>query len=380
MSSIVTLDDVRDFERNFNEGRFFNELYRAFVQARRAKTSTRDEHELELHALENLYQLREDILTRDYEPSRGIAFIVFDPVIREIFAAPFRDRVVHHFLFNMVNDWWDRHIIFDSYSCRVGKGTHFGVKRLARFMNLAAREVGKDKVWVIKLDVQGYFMSMPRAGLYERICWGLDQQFPKKGQLYEICKFLWHKVIFDDPTKDVIRRGKPSDWAKLPRSKSLFCQPEGKGIVIGNLSSQLLSNIYLDALDRFIKFQLGYKYYGRYVDDFFMIVTEDELPQALQDIYAIEEFLRELDLTLHPQKRYIQPVSKGVPFLGARVYPGRIVADRRIVNNFLWAAQRFGHFDVDEGVILSYLGHMKHVNGKRTCQKIFDQVGWDWIY
>ena len=221
-------------------------------------------------------------------------------------------------------------------------------------------------------------MSLPRDRLFERVVWGLDRQFAEKGKVYNVLKYLWGQVIFDDPTKDVIRKGTPKDWRDLPRSKSLFCQPEGKGIVIGNLSSQLLSNIYLDLLDRYVTFTLGYKYYGRYVDDFYIVVPEEQYEKAKQDIEKIELFLKELGLTLHPKKRYMQNIKKGMSFLGTVIYPGRIVAGRRVKSNFRQAVREYSWGERGKESVVSYLGFMKNLNGRKTTAKIFEEVGWEY--
>ncbi|MBQ6147411.1 RNA-directed DNA polymerase [Candidatus Saccharibacteria bacterium] len=350
------------------------ELARAFFLARKAKRSTQDEQLFENRLFENLIQLRDDILNHKYKPGRGIAFIVHEPVIREIFAAPFRDRVIHHFLFNGVYDWWDRRLIHDCYSCRIDKGTLFGIKRLAHHVQ-SATDGYKHEAYSIKMDIQGYFMSLPRDGLYQRVCWGLNQQFPRGGKRYEIYKEIWAKIIFDDPTVGVRLRGQEREWSKLPKSKSLFSQPEGKGIVIGNLSSQLLSNIYLDLLDRFVTFDLKYKHYGRYVDDFYMIVREEEFEKAKKDIMLIDQFLANIGLTLHPKKTRIQNVKKGTEFLGAVVYPGRVVPGKRVQSNYFKTLQQVEAGIKDLDSVTSYMGLLKHINSTKTQRRIFERAG-----
>ena len=363
--------------KNEFETWLLSELYKAYFKARRGKRNTNDEYIFESNLAENMVKLRDSIISREYIPSGGIAFVTRDPVTREIFAAPFRDRVIHHFIYNMVYDWWDKRFIYDSYSCRIGKGTLFGIDRLSKMIRCKTENYTK-KAYVVKLDIKSYFMSLPRAGLYRRAMWGLDRQFPEKGELYEILKFLWRQVIFDDPVKEVEKRGSDKDWLDLPFDKSLFRQPPGQGIVIGNLSSQLLSNIYLDLLDRFIKYNLGYKYYGRYVDDFFLIVSEEEYPQMKRDIHAIEEFLRGIELRLHPKKRYIQEVPKGVAFLGAVVYPRRVVPGRRLKRNFYKAVKRANMTGVDFDVITSYRGLLKQFCGDQLETKVLSLArGWE---
>lgn len=357
-----------------------HELYFAYLTARKHKRNTEDEHRFELNAMENLMILRDDIINHRYKPSRGVAFIIYDPVTREIFAAPFRDRVIHHFLYNQVADWWDKRFIYDSYSCRVGKGTLLGIKRLQHHIRQTSY-MGKIPTYVIKLDIQGYFMSLPRRRVYERVCWGIERQYkPEQCWLANLVRYLWYEVIFDDPIDGVRIRGSVHDWDTLPDNKSLFCQPPGRGIVIGNLSSQLISNIYLDQLDRFVKYTLGYQHYGRYVDDFYMIMTEAELSKALNDVKRINDYLRSLELVLHPKKRYIQNVCHGVPFLGVVVYPNAIVPGKRFKDHFYRAAMRYEMGLCEDETIVSYLGYLKNMDGKKLSERVFDNFGFDYRY
>ena len=229
------------------------------------------------------------------------------------------------------------------------------------------------------MDIQGYFMSLPRKKLYERAMWGLNRQFKGNyGKKYELMRFLWAQTIFDDPCRGVKRKGWPRAWEPLPDSKSLFKQPPGVGIVIGNLTSQLLSNVYLDQLDRYIVYDLKFPHYGRYVDDFYIIVTEDELARAKEAVKYIEVYLRRIGLTLHPQKRYIQPVERGVAFLGAVVYPGRVLPGKRLIRNAREAFSETVAGVRDVVSVVSYLGHMKHMSSKKILERLFDGVGWDY--
>lgn len=363
------------------ENQLLANLYAAHLEARKGgKRSTFDEHKFEINEFENLINLRDTILDGTYRPSRGTAHIIHNPVIREIFAASYRDRVVHHFMYDKVSDpWWDKHFIYDSYSCRKDKGTLEGAKRLAHYMQSVSENYSR-KTWVIKLDIQGYFMSLPREQLYQRAIWGLDRQY-KENKIgtrdYEVMKFLWAQTIFDDPCRGVKRKGWPEDWKDLPDSKSLFKQPEGVGIVIGNLTSQLLSNIYLDQLDRYVVYDLGWKAYGRYVDDFYIVVTEEDLPRALKDVEAIRRFLRHIGLTLHPNKMYVQPIERGVAFLGYVIYPGRKYPGKRIIRNAKAAFDEVVEGVRDVESVVSYMGHMKHTKSDKILAELFERVGWE---
>lgn len=352
-----------------------HELWRAYLAARTGKRKTTDEHRFELNAFENIAILKDDILHRTYKPSRGVCFIIHDPVTREIFAAPFRDRIVHHFLYNISYDWWDKRLITDSYSCRIGKGTLYGQKRLAHHIRSVTDNFTKP-AFAIKADLQGYFMSLDRKILVQRINWGLERQFEGDyGQLYHTVKYLWKEVIMDDPVKGVKIRGKWSDWDTLPPTKSLFYQPKGKGIVIGNLTSQVLSNIYLDQLDRFITITLKYKHYGRYVDDFYIIVPENQKAQLLRDMEVIKNYIASLGLTLHPKKLYKQSTKHGVPFTGVVVHEGYIVPGNRVKGKCVKAFYNFvaGHGSAE--TIQSYLGHLEHINSIKFLKKLFDDLG-----
>ena len=355
-------------------------LYYSYLEARKGgKRKTHDEHDFEIHDFKNLEALKNDILNRTYKPSRSTAHIIEKPVIREIFAAPFCDRVVHHLIFNSVYDWWDNHFIYDSYSCRVNKGTLFGIRRLDHHIRAVSRNYARP-AYVLKLDIEGYFMSLPRLKLYQRAIWGLNQQFKNRRHAteYQILKFLWYQTIMDDPIKSVKKKGDLSLWDKLPSSKSLFTQPPGKGIVIGNLTSQLLSNIYLDQLDRFITYDLGYKHYGRYVDDFYIVVTEEKLPQLKRDISAIAEYLKLIDLTLHPKKRLLKNSKYGIPFLGAIVYHNHILPGKRLSKNMRQTFKEVITGERDITTVPSYLGHMKHINSYNLVKEVFTTIGWDY--
>ena len=377
------------------------ELWRAYEVARKGKRKTVDEHRFELNEMANVMQLCDSIIRRYYKPSRGVTFVVHDPVTREIVAAPFRDRVVHHFLYNVCAMWWDRRFVVDSYSCRKYKGVLFGQQRLERHIRQATRNFTQP-AFAVSLDIQSYFLNLCHDKLYERICWGLDRQFQKinplpvipedywlrndilcapydRERLYQAVKFLWREVIYDDPMRDITVRGSRADWASLPPNKSLFNRKPGYGIVIGNLTSQLLSNIFLDQLDRFVTMDLGYKHYGRYVDDFFIIVPIAQKDQLIRDITTIETYLaEELHLSLHPNKRRQQLVDKGVPFIGAVAYPGFIVPGKRARRKAHQAAYRLattGTGDI-EGLV-SREGTMLHINSRKFFKNLFDRFGWD---
>ncbi len=358
-------------------------LIKSFEMARRGKLGTADEFRFEVFFMENLEILFEEILRGYYKPSRSKAFITYNPVIREIFAAPFRDRIVHHLIYGVCGPWWDRHFINNSFSCRDNKGTLVGVKALQHDMRSVVEEDKRqgfsgENVRVLKGDFTGYFMSLKREVLFKRVCWGLELQFEKReGYTYRLMKYLWKEIIFDDPVEGVRRVGKASDWDELPKNKSLFYQPEGRGIVIGNLTSQLLSNIMLDIMDQYVTKQLGFKHYGRYVDDFYIIVGEAEYERAKDAINRlIPELIEPYGLKLHPKKRYNQKAYRGVPFLGKKVHLTHMTLGRRTVRNYFKAAREVAEGRRDTTSIMSFYGMTVHTSSVRLNERVFDSMGW----
>lgn len=364
-----TLEWLRANDRNMLKA----ELYVAERVARiGGKRKTYNTHAVELNLDENLDRLVEQIYTYDYKPSRGTAHIITNPVMREIFAAPYIDRVTHHWIVDTINPWWDRRFCPGASSCRVGKGTAYAIHLLDHHIRQASGNFARP-VYVIKMDISGYFMHINREKLLERVLWGLDQQFEGNyNKRYKMMKHVITEVVMDDPVKGAKIRGSYDDWRDLPPDKSLFAVEPGCGLVIGNVTSQEFSNIYLDPLDRFVIFGLGYKYYGRYVDDFYVVVTEEELPQAKRDIKVINEFLHTLGLSLNMKKTRVIPSWQGVPFLGMVVKNGIIMPDKRLTHNFKKATYDYIAGVKDEASIISYLGLMKNYNSWRVIEKAFE--------
>ena len=258
-------------------------------------------------------------------------------VVREVFAADFRDRVVHHLIIRKLNPLFEKQFIYDSYACREGKGTHFGIRRLSGFIRACSDNYNRD-CYVLKLDIEGFFMHINRKTLFERLRKFIEEKYREqdKGLIIELCE----KVIFNDCTANCIIKGRRNDWVDLPPSKSLFHSPPGCGLPIGNLTSQIFANFYLDAFDHFVKHDLGIRYYGRYVDDWVIVHPDKAYLQAL--IPRLDRFLREqLGLNVHPRKIYLQHYSKGVAFLGAVVKPGRVYIKNRTKGNFYERIQQW---------------------------------------
>jgi len=299
--------------------------------ARANKRNTVSQVRFERNLSDNLISLYEEIRDRTYSPGRSICFIIHDPIQREVFAASFKDRIVHHYLYSKLEPIFEPIFIYDSYSCRKGKGTLLGVERLEHHIRSCSNNYSKD-CHVLKLDIEGYFINIDRSILFSLLMKRIEL-LRKEDALpddfdYDTVVFLLKKVVFLDPVKGCRVKGSRQDWKNLPYSKSLFYAKNGCGLPIGNLTSQLFSNIYLNELDQFCKRKLRCMHYGRYVDDFFIV---EESKQKLDDVIPeIKMFLSdELRLNLNDKKTRIYSSNCGIPFLGAIVTPsGRYMRKR----------------------------------------------------
>jgi len=320
------------------------DLFRAYYDARQNKRNTFNQLRFEIEHERNLLTLYERILDHTYEIRKSIAFIVNEPVKREIFAADFSDRVIHHLIFNYINPILDTQFSEDSYSCRIGKGTHYAIERMTGYLKACSADYTQD-CHVLKLDIKGYFMAINKHLLWRKLqkminsvryaplnpedsshCWNDCFDF-------DLVWWLMDKVIWHDPIKSCIIKGKMSDWDGLPPTKSLFHNPPDCGLPIGNLTSQLFSNVYLHDFDCFVKKELGAEYYGRYVDDFVIIHRDKAF--LLDALDKIKCYLQEQSgLVLHPNKIYLQHYSKGFAFLGVYIKPYRCYIANRTKRKF----------------------------------------------
>jgi RNA-directed DNA polymerase len=363
------------------------ELFEAYFACRSNKRNTINAIAFEVDYESNLVQLCEEINNGTYQIGKSIAFIVNQPVKREIFAADFRDRIVHHWLIAKLNPLFEKHFIYDSYACRIGKGTHLGIKRVASFIKYASKKYTQD-CYILKLDILGYFMHINRNILFEKLQLFIDYNY--KFDDRDLIISLSRKIIYNEPTKNCIIKGKKSNWDDLPKNKSLFHSPLDCGLPIGNLTSQVFANFYMNHFDQYFKNELKVGLYGRYVDDFVIIHPDKEYLKSLIPILS-NFLLSTLQLTLHPKKIYLQHYSKGVKFLGTVIKPNRIYIANRTKGNFYKAIQK--HNEVVRiskptkaelisflSSMNSYLGIMKHYKTYKLRKRMLFKYlsGWWW--
>ncbi len=348
------------------------QLYLSYFQARKNKRNTHNQLRFEMYQEEGLMQLAKDIYQRKYTPKPCIAFIIHKPVMREIFAADFTDRIVHHLLYRCIYPIIDRKLINDTYSCRVGKGTLYGINRVEHFIRSCSENYIKP-TFILKLDVQAYFMNMQHQIIYDKVVAMLPQQKQNYlGISTNTVLYLLRQTIFNAVAQNCRIKGSRSDWNGLPASKSLFHYPANTGLPIGNLTSQVFGNVYLNDFDHFVKRTLKIKHYGRYVDD--MIFVHNDKDYLLQIIPQIQAEMGKVGLSVHPNKIVLVDAKEGIPFLGHIIKPYRNLVSNRTKNNFYQAIQRINQIMADVSLIEwkqlcdiratlnSYLGIMQHAN------------------
>jgi len=296
---------------------------------------------------------------------------------------------VHHLIINKLNHLFEKKFIYDSYSCRVGKGTHFGIQRADKFIRKCSKNYTQD-CYILKLDIQGFFMHINKNILWQKLEKFINQKYNKADK--EIILRLCKQIIYNNPINNCIIKGKHTNWNNFPKTKSLFYSKVDCGLPIGNYTSQVFANLYMDTFDHYIKHNLGIKYYGRYVDDFVIVHQNKEYLKQL--LPKIKQFLQtELQLTLHPKKIHLQHYKKGIKFIGAVILPNRIYVSNRTKGNFYNVIQKQNLIARDHkptrqeqkdfiASMNSYLGIMSHYKSyKLRKEMIFKNLsGWWWNY
>lgn len=364
------------------------ELMEAYCDCRKRKRHTLNAYKFEMHESENLYQLWYDLNSLTYKVGRSITFVVDKPVKREIFAADFRDRIVHHLLVKRILHLFESDFIDDTYSCREGKGTWYGVKRCADQIRQCSEDYSKP-AYVLKCDLKSFFMTINKAQLYDMLVHFLEDFGKISGSELEFDKWLTKLIIFNNPQDNCIRKQSKSHWNGLPKNKSLFSVEKGFGLPIGNLTSQLFANFYLSWFDHWIKEDLGIKYYGRYVDDFYLVSGDKE--ELKRCIPLIRQKLADFGVILHPKKLYLQDIYKGVKFIGSVIKPNRIYISSRTKGSAWQALKEVTEILQDchgeksaleycESVMNSYLGFMMDRNTFNVRKQLLDNPQFKFIW
>lgn len=301
----------------------FEDLVQAYYDCRRNKRNSASARLFERDMEINLLELHDDLIAGTYRPGLSICFVVTRPKAREVWAAAFRDRVVHHLMYNHVAPRFYASFIADSCACIAGRGTLYAATRLESKIRSASENWSKP-VFYLKCDLANFFVAIDKAVLRKQ----LEARITEPWWLALATQILMH-----DPREDYETRSPAHLFNRVPQHKRLVAQPARLGLPIGNLSSQFFANVYLDALDQFAKHKLRAKHYIRYVDDFVFL---HESPQQLNQWLAeVEVFLPRLGAKLNPTKTILQPVDRGVDFVGHVIKPWRRTTRKRSLTQAL---------------------------------------------
>lgn len=287
-----------------------SELFQAYYDCRKTKRNSAGALKFEERLERNLMDLHHELQDGSYYPGPSTVFVVEYPKVREVWASDFRDRVVHHVLYNRIAERFHRRFIHDSYACIPGKGTHRAVARMEHFARSVTRNFTVPG-FALKMDVESFFTSINRQVLDKLITPHIPEQW-----WLDLARLILHR----DPVPDAIMASRPEMFLRVPRHKSLFYAAPGVGLTIGSLNSQCLANVVMNVVDQYAKHVLKLRRYVRYVDD--MTVFGDDAG-ALAGVPAkIDAIMRsKLGLRLHPKKTSINRVEHGFDALGFIIRP-----------------------------------------------------------
>jgi len=333
-----------------------SQLFEAYYDCRKSKRNTRAALKFEVNLEENLLALHAEMRAGTWLPSPATVFAITRPKPREVWAAHFRDRIVHHLVYRAIAPLYEPSFIAGSCACIPGRGTLYAASRLRRHLRSATENWTKP-AFVLKADIANFFGSIRQADLFAMLA-----RRVKEPTMLELCR----KLVFQDVRECAIQRGEARHMAMVPSRKSLFHAPPGTGLPIGNLSSQFFANVYLDGLDQMVKRRLGMRHYVRYVDD--MVLAHADPKRLLAAADAIREHLAGIGLRLAESKTSIQPAARGVDFVGQVIRPYRTIGRAKTHRA---AMQRLAAMPRDELAqsANSYLGLFRHAgsSGQRAA-------------
>ena len=398
---ILPTDIINSGYRLTREQLLFD-LYIAYYDAARHKHKMAYVVKFERELRANLEELCDDLLSRRYKALPSKCFIINYPKKREVFAAMFRDRIVHHLYFRYTHQLFERTFIADTYSCIEGRGTHYGIDRLRQHIRQTSLNWSQP-CYAMNLDIRGYFMHIDRAKLLKiatdslrkmaahKVGMSDDVPIPSGVLLtpatrwqdirdFDFILWLSEQIIMLDPMENCIIVGDDSDWDGIDHAKCMRFAEPGLALPIGNLTSQLFSNVYLNPFDQFVKRDVRCEYYGRYVDDAGEVDPDKDW--LLAQVPIQREFLAdELGLQLHMGKLRIQEIHHGVEFLGAYIKPYRDYVSHKTLARIEQNIKTLDLKDAKhaEASINSYLGVLSHSASFNIQRQLFEDIDGDWL-
>jgi retron-type reverse transcriptase len=333
---------MRRFIHTYDNIITIEKLLKAWQEFLRDKKDRKDVILFQAKLMDNIFNLHHDLKNKIYTHGGYIAFNISDPKPRQIHKATVRDRLLHHLIYQELYEYFDSKFIHDSYSCRLEKGTHKAINRFRDFF----RKVSKNNTktcFVLKCDIRKFFANIN----------------------HKILKEILSKTVFDTDILWLLSQVIDSFHTQTNVRNSAIAENLTKGLPLGNLTSQLLVNIYMNEFDQFAKRELKVKYYIRYADDF-VVLSEDK--KYLESILGkMKEFLEnKLKLQMHPDKVYIKTIVSGVDFLGWVHFPEHRVLRTSTKRRML---KRLNENPKKESK-QSYLGMLKHGNTQKLQKMI----------
>ncbi len=360
----------------------------AYLDCCRGKRNGRQYQDYLSIANEDLDLLTTELMEGTYKPSTSTCFLVKFPKLREVFAAAFRDRIIHHWmclrlvpLFEELN----HNIGNVTHNCRIGYGTKSAVNSVYKSINKITYSYGRE-AYIFKGDLVGFFMSLPQRRLCDKLKEFTQSRY--HGDFKELLLWLIEVIVMHRPERNCMLNSNPEDWTGLAANKSLFRTGNDRGAPIGNLTTQLYANFYMTDFDAYMMDHIkklreqGTKCsYDRFVDDFVLVSSDKKALKHL--IKCAETKIEEMDLTMHKDKRYFQPASHGVMFVGSYLKNGRIYLSNRTIGRFKDKVNQIRQYlsqpsatvtsaDLDHilATLNSYLGFCKDKKTFRLRRKI----------
>lgn len=351
------------------------QFFAAYFDCRKHKRGTMNALAFEMDYSDELVCLHDEVMQRRYEIGRSIAFVVTKPKKREVFAADFRDRVIHHLVMRKLEPLFEEVFIEDTYNCRIGKGNLYGIQRLNERLTRTG-EISPD-AYIGKFDMQGFFMSIHKPTLWVMVRNLVESRYDGKDK--DTMLYLLEKIILHCPEKNCIKKSPAFMWNDIPANKTLFKNGDDYGLPIGNLSSQMFANYYLHCFDLWLNKEFVY---GRYVDDFYLIGDKKKILAAIP---AIRKNLADINIILHPRKWYLQHWTKGCKFLGCVSKRGRLYAGNTAIHNAQTAVGKINEIEKRgmkaESVVQrlnSYLGYFGQFMTYGIRRSLLASIDSDW--
>lgn len=334
----------------------YADMLAAYLDCRRRKRSTRSAVAFEANFEARLGRLADAVNAGTYRIGRSQVFVVTRPKAREVWAAGFQDRIVHHLVYRDIAPWYEAGFIEDSFSCIKGRGTQAAIRRVESHARKATAGWTR-RAWCLQMDVANFFVSIRKDILWDI----LRADVGETSRTATLIK----QIVFHDCTIGAFC-STPRLVPLVPHHKSLWHCPDKCGLPIGNLTSQFFSNVYLDGLDKFIKHTLRAKFYARYVDDIAILSSD----RAQLEAWAaeIDAWLRaNRGLFFHPHKITIKPADAGINFVGGVILPWRTYPRRSTAHSAMLAARRVRDSHAPDALCsaVSYLGITRHMDAYR---------------